>query len=364
MALDNAKNFAKVTVSTGYDAAATGIVLTSGGGALLPTVPFNLVWWNSTDYSDPSDDPNVEIVRCTVIATDTLTVTRAQESTSAKTKNTAGKTYKMIAGLTAKVVNTDLAASAYLSPLAAGSVAVGNGTAGDKTGTITSHVFICDTTTGAVSTNFIGLGIANSAYMVADTTRMGWSWNGSTNGTYFGANVFGWYSGAGGGSVLDTGLSRLGAASLAIGNGVAGDVTGTLTLATEVKQSANAAQWIQGQISELITLSTSGTTTDSAANLLPTNSIIEAVVARVIVTITTATDWELGDGTIAGRFSAPNSTMTAGTTQVGTVQVDQTGTSGPRQVAAAKLRITTTGTPGAGQIRVTVFYRQFVAPTS
>lgn len=108
MALDNAKNFAKVTVSTGYNAAATSIALTSGHGAKLPTAPFNVVWWNASDYGDPSDDPNVEIVRVTAISTDTLTVTRAQEGTSASTKNTAGKTYRMIAGLTAKTFNTDL----------------------------------------------------------------------------------------------------------------------------------------------------------------------------------------------------------------------------------------------------------------
>lgn len=126
----------------------------------------------------------------------------------------------------------------------------------------------------------------------------------------------------------------------------------------------NGAGWIPGQSSELITLSTGGATTDSTANLLPANSIIEAVVARVTTTITTATDWELGDATIAGRFSGANSTMTAGTTQIGTLQADQTGTSGPRQSSAAKLRITTTGTPGAGAIRVTVFYRTFVPPTN
>ena len=108
MALDLFKNFAKVTVSTGYDAAATSVVLSGGHGTKLPTAPFNATWWNSTDYPDPSDDPNVEIVRVTAIATDTLTVTRAQESTSASTKNTASKTYRMIAGLTAKTFNSDL----------------------------------------------------------------------------------------------------------------------------------------------------------------------------------------------------------------------------------------------------------------
>jgi hypothetical protein len=105
---DNAKNFAKSEVSTGYDASATSVVLASGGGAKMPTAPFNAVWWNATDYSDPSDDPNVEIVRVTNVTTDTLTVTRAQESTSATTKNAGGKTYKVIAGLTANTVNSDL----------------------------------------------------------------------------------------------------------------------------------------------------------------------------------------------------------------------------------------------------------------
>lgn len=143
-----------------------------------------------------------------------------------------------------------------------------------------------------------------------------------------------------------------------------GVTLGSVQGASTIVATANAATWTHGSISESITLSTSGATTDSTANLLPANSIIEAVVARVTTTITTATDWKLGDATISGRFSAVNAVMTSGSTQVGTVQADQTGTSGPRQVAAAKLRITTTGTPGAGVIRVTVFYRQFVPPTS
>ena len=118
MAIDNAKNFAKVIVSTGYNASATSIVLNAGNGVFLPTAPFNVTWWNSSDYADPSDDPNVEIVRVTNISTDTLTLIRAQESTSASTKNTGGKTYKMIAGMTAKVINTDLALSLLINSVA------------------------------------------------------------------------------------------------------------------------------------------------------------------------------------------------------------------------------------------------------
>lgn len=139
---------------------------------------------------------------------------------------------------------------------------------------------------------------------------------------------------------------------------------GTTSRNLAICGTTNGAQWTQGVISEQITLSTGGTTTDSVANLLPANAIIEAVVARVTTTIAGATNWSLGDATVAARFAAANSTLAAGTTSVGLQHVDQTGTSGPKQTAASKLRITTTGTPTAGVIRVTVYYRTFTAPTS
>jgi hypothetical protein len=104
--LDAVQNFIKLTLSTGYDAAATSIVVSSGGSS-LPATPFNMTWWNSTDFSDPSDDPNKEIVRVTNVSGNTLTVTRAQEGTSASTKNTAGKTYLLMLGITAKMI-TDI----------------------------------------------------------------------------------------------------------------------------------------------------------------------------------------------------------------------------------------------------------------
>ena len=153
MALDSAKNFSKVTVSTGYDAAALSVVLTTGHGTKLPAAPFNVVWWNSTTYSDPSDDPNVEICRVTVIATDTLTITRAQEGTSASTKNTGGSVYKMIAGLTAKVINTDIFAQAdthYWSQATAQT-----GLTGDKTGSFTLETSGKYKITGGLTTGFL-----------------------------------------------------------------------------------------------------------------------------------------------------------------------------------------------------------------
>lgn len=106
MSLDPVINFGKVQVSTGYDASATSVILVSGNGAKLPsTFSYNLVWWNFTDYYDPSDDPDREVVRCTGRSTDTLTILRAQEGTSATAKNISGKTYKMILAPTKKMVD-------------------------------------------------------------------------------------------------------------------------------------------------------------------------------------------------------------------------------------------------------------------
>jgi hypothetical protein len=68
---------------------------------------FNLVWYNSTDYKDPVDDPYHEIVRCTALTTDTTTIARAQEGTSAQNHNIVGKTYSMKMAITAKII-TDL----------------------------------------------------------------------------------------------------------------------------------------------------------------------------------------------------------------------------------------------------------------
>ncbi len=109
MALDPVLNFAKVDVDGGFAAAATAITLIAGEGAKLPQPTtdgeFNLTWWDESVFSDPSDDPNVEIVRVTARATDALTVVRAQEGTADTSKNTGGSTYKMVLSPTKKKVD-------------------------------------------------------------------------------------------------------------------------------------------------------------------------------------------------------------------------------------------------------------------
>ena len=108
--VDQVANFKKVTVSTGYNNTATSIVLATGQGAELPDPSgdnYNVVWWDSTNYPDPADDPNVEVIRVTAKTTDTLTVNRNQESSGASNKNNADATYKMILATTAKTI-TDI----------------------------------------------------------------------------------------------------------------------------------------------------------------------------------------------------------------------------------------------------------------
>ncbi len=106
--LDPVVNFGKVTLANLYGATDTSVQLVTGQGAILPNPgsqgDFNLVWYNDTDYPDPADDPDREIVRVTENSTDILTITRAQEGTTATAKNIAGKTYKMINALTAAVM--------------------------------------------------------------------------------------------------------------------------------------------------------------------------------------------------------------------------------------------------------------------
>lgn len=108
--LDPVYNLVKLTVSGTYGASDTSITV-SGVPSGLSAGGWNATWWNSTDFPDPSDDPNAEIIRVTAVSGSTLTITRGAESATgggtASTKNTAGKVYKLMLGITVKMV-TDI----------------------------------------------------------------------------------------------------------------------------------------------------------------------------------------------------------------------------------------------------------------
>lgn len=113
-------NFGNTTASAGYNSAATTVVLTTGHGAKLPSsYPFYLVWWNSTDYASPDSDPNAEIIEVTNRSSDTLTVVRGQDGTTAVNHNTVGKTYTLYLAFIKKYydkINTDIQAASSTIP--------------------------------------------------------------------------------------------------------------------------------------------------------------------------------------------------------------------------------------------------------
>lgn len=106
--MDPVRNFTKVKLSIGYNQAAISVVLKTGEGAKLPDPAtegsFNLVWYNASDFSSPSEDTFVEIIRVTSKAGDVLTIARAQEDTQAMDHNITGKEYQMILAPTKKTI--------------------------------------------------------------------------------------------------------------------------------------------------------------------------------------------------------------------------------------------------------------------
>ena len=121
MSLDAITNFGYATLSAGIDSDDTSITLTTGHGARLPSTAFNAPIWD-TSYGSPTlayHAGAAEIVRVTARSTDTLTVTRAQEGTTARSFNTSGRTYAIGVTLT-KATYDQLAPSA--SPVFTGTI--------------------------------------------------------------------------------------------------------------------------------------------------------------------------------------------------------------------------------------------------
>ena len=83
MSFDAHKNFAYSTVATAPSPSTSGLslIVKSGDGALFPTPPFNATVW---PIGAIPVSTNAEVVRVTAIVGDTLTISRTQESSSAR----------------------------------------------------------------------------------------------------------------------------------------------------------------------------------------------------------------------------------------------------------------------------------------
>ena len=77
------KNFSSGILASGIGTSDTTITVNADN--TLPSVAgtFTAIIWDNTTYTDPSQDPNAEIVLGVYVSPNTYTITRAQENTSA-----------------------------------------------------------------------------------------------------------------------------------------------------------------------------------------------------------------------------------------------------------------------------------------
>jgi hypothetical protein len=109
---DAHKNFAVSLVATAPSPATSGtsLVVTAADGAKFPTAPFNATIWPAGAAPTTA---NSEIVRVTAVSTDTLTITRAQESSSARTVIVGDQIAATITAKTLTDIEAAVAAQTY-----------------------------------------------------------------------------------------------------------------------------------------------------------------------------------------------------------------------------------------------------------
>jgi hypothetical protein len=149
-------------------------------------------------------------------------------------------------------------------------------------------------------------------------------------------------------------------------------VSGTAGLQEAINDAGkNGGGMVFFRNDSVILAPTSGTTTDSAANMLPANAWITYVGGFVSTAITggTCSSWALGDASTAARFVAADSTLTAAEAKANSGTGFTTGiasaTTGMVQGSAAKVRLTCgTGAAAAGAVSVHVQGYVQAAPAS
>src|SRR5260221_14681744 len=104
---DAHKNFAYSTLTNAPGTGGTSLIVQSGDGAKFPAVSFNATVWPAN--AQPTDtgvaSTTAEVVRVTLIATDTFTVTRNTEATTTNRDMAIGD--QIAASVTAKTL-TDM----------------------------------------------------------------------------------------------------------------------------------------------------------------------------------------------------------------------------------------------------------------
>ncbi len=133
-------------------------------------------------------------------------------------------------------------------------------------------------------------------------------------------------------------------------------------LAQRASQAATEnPHWVMRYLSQIVVLSTSGLTTDSAVPMLRANTLLSHVTIRVTQAITGAvTTLAVGDATTAGRFQTGFTSFAVGDGAVCLAHWDAGKAS---QATDAALRVTADDTVTGGAMEIIVWYWSFAVPS-
>lgn len=173
---DQHSNFAFTNVATAPSPANSGtsLVVTTGDGALFPTAPFNATVWTSS--ANPLKT-NAEIVRVTAVTSDTLTITRAQESSTARNILAGDLIAATITVKTLTDIENTLADKTLLTAKGSIFAATAASTPTGLTVGANGKGLIADSTQ-ATGLNWLS---SNSAQRIGTLTILGHSWNAGAN---------------------------------------------------------------------------------------------------------------------------------------------------------------------------------------
>jgi hypothetical protein len=181
---DAHKNFAQSTVATAPSPATSGtsLVVASGGGASFPAAPFDATVWPAG--TQPTN-ANAEIVRVTNIATDTFTIARAQEGSSARTIGVGDQIAATITAKTITDIETAVAVVLFDQILSVDSASLDTGANGIPTSGYRNLLVVCSIRSTRASNNIDQL----SVQLNGDTgTNYNSTLNYSTGSSTFGSN--------------------------------------------------------------------------------------------------------------------------------------------------------------------------------
>jgi len=169
------KNFAVSKLLSGIASGATQLTVLAGEGSKFPTTgTFRAVIW-SQSYESPIQDGTREIVTMQLSAGDVFTISRAQESTSAKAWNandnvahviTAGKVEELETEINAKKTDTFSATDKLWVRASAGP-----GPSEETPCTAAARSILDDATVAAILTTLGGMGYSDTRFKIGAFTR-------------------------------------------------------------------------------------------------------------------------------------------------------------------------------------------------